>query len=740
MKQTSSFLLFLLVPAAALRLLSGCAEEPDVRDELIGAESPKVAIDSIGMPRATEVTVYGAVLRENGAEVTETGFQWRREDSEARDYTRGDSMKAGEGGTAKFSMVIKQLKDSTGYYVRPYARNHIGTGYGEEAYFTTRQGMGSVETLGVSDVQAGSFVVAGKILRRGEGEILRRGFYYATTPLTSASAVKDSLLSEAQADSFACTLTDLRPATTYYVQAFVTNGFGTVVGVEKSVTTHDGRSTVAEPGILSVGYTEATLRGNVTDAGEAPVTGRGFCYSADTPSPTAADGDTVPCGDGRGAFKGTITDLKPNTDYYVRAYAINKYGVYYGDVIVVRTLNDRPEVTTAPVLIERPGVFRVGWEVTNEGNAGVPVSGICWSVEAFPTIDDKTIQVAQGLGAFTAELHNMKGETIYYVRAFAQNDSLTVYGEQQTVETPPIFMPAEPFGGRLRAVRSASYVTLGAKGYLVGGDDGLSTLNEMYAYQPTAGWLQQRSHSVKRSWMMAAAVTGGGTKNVVVIYGGMDENGAVSEEVSYYDPTFNIWHAIDCEQGDTPGAMYGGAGCAIGDVVYFLGGIRPTSAGEVITDDVWTLDLSEPNRNQRYVWSRQAAFPESFYGGFAAIIGDTLYAGLGLRTSGATPVGNRKLYSSPDGGKTWERLPDMPGNGVYLAGVVHGKNICVADTGGDLWLFDTGRRTWLRKSRLPETWQGAVHCIFSIGEYIYIGIGADWKSTLRYSPEWDAAE
>jgi N-acetylneuraminic acid mutarotase len=740
MKQTFPLLLYLFMPAAACGLLWGCAEEPDIREELVGAECPEVAIDSIGMPRATEVTVYANVLQENGAAVTETGFQWRREDSDARDYSHGDSMKVGSGGKGPFSLVIQRLKDSTGYYVRPYARNRIGTGYGEEAYFTTRQGLGSIETLDASDIQAGSFVIAAKILRHGEGEILRRGFYFARTPLTSSSAVKDSLVSEAQTDSFTCTLTDLRPSTTYYVQAFVTNSFGTVFGLEKSVTTHDGRSSVAEPKVVSVSYTEVTLQGNVTDAGEAPVTERGFCYSSIYPDPTAEEGDTVPCGDGQGVFKGALKALKPSTVYYVRAYAVNKYGVYYGEVISFRTLNELPEVRTLPIVIEQPGVLRVSGEVTNVGNMGVPVAGICWSVNANPTVEDNKQQIARGVGMFTTTLHGMRGGITYYVRAFAQTDSATVYGDQQTIETPAIFATAEAFNGHLRAVRSASYVTLGARGYLVGGDDGLSTLNELYVYESSRGWQQQRSYSAKRSWMLAAAVGGGETKDVIVTYGGVDESSVVSEEFNYYDPTFNIWHAIDYESENRPGAMYGGAGCAQGDVVYFLGGIRREATGDVITRDVRRINLATPNQYQRYVWEQLSAFPESFYGGFAAVIGDTLYAGLGLRTSGATPVGNRKFHFSPDGGMSWEKLPDMPGSGVYLAGVVHGRNIYVADTDGGLWMFDTGRKAWTRKSTLPEAWQGAVHCIFSVGGYIYIGIGADRKSTLRYFPEWDVTE
>ncbi|MDR3127094.1 MAG: hypothetical protein LBU08_01285 [Tannerellaceae bacterium] len=729
---------WLLIPLAIL--LAGCAEEPEIRDEIFGAGIPDVVIDSVGTPRATQVTVYSNVLRENGTPVTGQGLQWRLESS-PQDYSHSDSLKAPDAGKGAFSLVLRALKNSTAYYVRAYARNKIGIRYSEESYFTTREGLGAVETLDPKDVRAGSFVLAGRILRPGEGEILRRGFYYSTVSLTSPDVPKDSLLSDMKTDSFACTLEDRRPSTTYYVQAFLTNSFGTVLGNEKTVTTLDGRSIISlPPQIVTVGYTEATLQGNITDAGEAPVTERGFCYSTDHPEPNIDSGDTLRCGDGQGVFKSSLKGLLPNTRYYVRVYAVNKYGVAYGPTTTLHTLNEQPEVITAPLMIEQPGVVRVAGEVTNLGSGTLPVAGICWSVNPLPTVDDRKVLITQGLGAFDTLLYTMKGGFTYYVRAFVQNDVITTYGEQQILETPPVFSSVASYGGSLRTVRSASYVTLGSKGYVLGGDDGLSMLNELYVYDPDRGWSQQRAYADRRSWMMTAAVAGGETKDVIVAYGGMDGNNLVSDNFNYYDPTFNSWHEIEYEAESFPGTMYGGAGCARGSEVYFIGGVRRSATGDVITNSVWTVNPMDRSDDRKCVWVEKNSFPESFYGGFAAVVNDTLYAGLGLRTSGATPIGNRKLHFSADGGLTWENLPEMPGNSLYLAGVVHDKNIYVADTDGYLWLFYTAQRTWLRKSRLPETWWESVHCMFSLNGYIYFGFGKDRNSTLRYFPQWDVMD
>ncbi|MDR3129764.1 MAG: hypothetical protein LBU03_05960 [Tannerellaceae bacterium] len=741
MKRTVHIFLYtILLTAVVFFTLVGCAEEPEIRDEIFGAEIPEVVIDSTGSLKATQVTVYGNVMQENGAPVIETGFQWRPETTLPQDYMQGDSMKASDGGKGTFSLIIKSLKSTTAYYVRAYARNKIGTQYSKEWYFTTVQGLSSVETLEADEVQADSFVAYGRIVHKGEGEIIRRGFYYSTVSLTSISAPKDSLVSYMETDTFACTLEGLDPATTYYIQAFVTNHTGTALGNEKTVITLDGRSSVSSPQIMSVGYEEITLQGNIIEAGEAPITERGFCYSTDHADPTIEVDDTIRCGDGQGIFKSTLRDLLSNTEYYIRVYAINKYGVAYGATISICTLSELPEVTTFPIEIERPGVLRVGGEVISQGNGGIPVAGICWSVNPLPTINDYKQQILHGLGTFNTFLYNMRGGVTYYVRAFAQNNVSTTYGEQQTIETPSVFSTVASYGGNLRTVRSASYVTLGSRGYVFGGDDGLSMLNELYCYDPARGWLQQRAYGAKRSWMMTAAVMGGETKDVIVAYGGIDQNNIVSDGFNYYDPTFNNWHEIEYERELSPGSTYGSIGCAHGDEVYLIGGVQRNSSVEIITSDVWTISLGDRNQSRKCVWRKKNNFPESFYGGFATVISDTLYAGLGLRTSGAAPVGNRKLHFSTDRGETWENLPDMPGEGLYLTGVAHGENVYVADTNGDIWLFDTGQRVWAHKSRLPETWQESVHCMFSLNGYIYFGFGRDWNTTLRYFPEWDVIE
>jgi hypothetical protein len=78
----------------------------------------------------------------------------------------------------------------------------------------------------------------------------------------------------------------------------------------------------------NITQTSAKSGGDVTSTGDAPVTARGVCWSIND-NPTIADSHTTD-GLGTGVFESNITDLNPNSLYYVRAYATNSFGTAYG--------------------------------------------------------------------------------------------------------------------------------------------------------------------------------------------------------------------------------------------------------------------------------------------------------------------------------------------------------------------------------------------------------------------------
>lgn len=77
--------------------------------------------------------------------------------------------------------------------------------------------------------------------------------------------------------------------------------------------------------------------GNVANDGGNAVSQRGVCWST-SPNPTTANFSTSD-GSGLGNFSSNLTGLSPNTTYYVRAYAINGVGTFYGNEVSLITGN-----------------------------------------------------------------------------------------------------------------------------------------------------------------------------------------------------------------------------------------------------------------------------------------------------------------------------------------------------------------------------------------------------------------
>jgi uncharacterized protein (TIGR02145 family) len=101
-----------------------------------------------------------------------------------------------------------------------------------------------------------------------------------------------------------------------------------------SVSTSVNITTAAVSEITS---NSATTGGNIINDGGNPVTQRGVCWST-SPNPTTSN-NTSNNGDGLGNFINNLNGLTENTIYFLRAYAINSEGAFYGNEISFNTGN-----------------------------------------------------------------------------------------------------------------------------------------------------------------------------------------------------------------------------------------------------------------------------------------------------------------------------------------------------------------------------------------------------------------
>ena len=235
-------------------------------------------------------------------------------------------------------------------------------------------------------------------------------------------------------------------------------------------------STIA---ISDIGPTSATSGGNVTNDGNADILVRGVCWDTKK-SPDTKDTRTTD-GYGVGSFTSNITQLTPNTLYYVRAYAINNEGTSYGNQITFTTsLYSVPTLTTTSVSGITQTAAVSGGNITNGGGAEVTARGVCWSIHTVPVIADSKTSNGIGEGAFTSNITGLTGNTKYYVRAYATNSEGTGYGQELSFTTSPL----------LPVVTTADLVatstTTGTGGGTVTGDGGSAITSRGVCWNTTA--------------------------------------------------------------------------------------------------------------------------------------------------------------------------------------------------------------------------------------------------------------
>jgi uncharacterized protein (TIGR02145 family) len=93
--------------------------------------NPSVLTNDIIVTRNTASTCGGEVVYDGGSQVTERGVCW----GTSPNPTTADSKTSDGNGTGKYSSSITGLKELSTYYVRAYAVNKEGTGYGEQKTF-----------------------------------------------------------------------------------------------------------------------------------------------------------------------------------------------------------------------------------------------------------------------------------------------------------------------------------------------------------------------------------------------------------------------------------------------------------------------------------------------------------------------------------------------------------------------------------------------------------------------------
>ena len=396
-------------------------------------ESAPVFLPNISTLPVSDITEYsafcgGQISSTGGAAITERGVCW----STSPNPTVSDNHITDNSGLNTFTCSLDSLAYSTTYYIRAYAINAAGTAYGEQHSFTTLAPSITVSTTSVSDITCVSANCRGNVTAGNPFAVSSRGVCWSTS--ANPTLADGHTVDGSDMGGFTSSITGLQPNTTYHVRAYaIYYNADTVYGEQLNFVTPTDLPMVTTATLSDILYTTATCGGEVTYEGCTPVTDRGVCWSI-SPNPTTNDSHTVDSS-GMDSFTSSITGLQPDTRYYIRAYATNSAGTVYGTQRFFNTLVPIPEVSTNPVSDISYTTATCGGNVTSEGMTPVTVRGVCWSTSTNPTINDSLTVDSSGAGSFTSLIIGLQPNTHYYVRAYATNNSGTVYGTQQSFST-----------------------------------------------------------------------------------------------------------------------------------------------------------------------------------------------------------------------------------------------------------------------------------------------------------------
>jgi uncharacterized protein (TIGR02145 family) len=143
-----------------------------------------------------------------------------------------------------FTSSMTNLQPNLPYYVRAYATNSVGTGYGDIVEFTTSPALPELTTDTVIYISQTMAQSGGTVTVFGGDEVIELGVCWSTYP--TPTVADQRIFSPGLQISFSRILTDLTPGTTYYVRAYLTNSVGTGYGNTISFTTLNYAGTVTD--------------------------------------------------------------------------------------------------------------------------------------------------------------------------------------------------------------------------------------------------------------------------------------------------------------------------------------------------------------------------------------------------------------------------------------------------------------------------------------------------------------
>jgi uncharacterized protein (TIGR02145 family) len=194
--------------------------------------SPELTTRAVTGITQTSARSGGNITSDGGIEITERGVCWSST-KVLPDIT--DSKTSDGTGSGSFESNLTGLSGNTTYYVRAYATNEQGTGYGAAVQFKTGALPPTVTTAVINATSPYTAQGGGLVTGDGGSPVTSRGVCWSTSanPTVANSRTTDG----GGTGSFVSNLSSLSPNTTYHVRAYAINAAGTAYGADREFTT-----------------------------------------------------------------------------------------------------------------------------------------------------------------------------------------------------------------------------------------------------------------------------------------------------------------------------------------------------------------------------------------------------------------------------------------------------------------------------------------------------------------------
>ncbi|MHC1705663.1 MAG: beta strand repeat-containing protein [Tenuifilaceae bacterium] len=388
------------------------------------ASANVVVLPVITLPSATAITTTGATLGgtiDSGAALTERGTVWGTTANPTENNLA-------EGGTSDgvFTQIRTGMIPNTLYHYRVYAVFSAGTGYSEDATFTTLSLAPSIAIP--TNISITEFTANWTAPATQGTETFTYTLEVATDDAFTAIV---STITDISSSTLSKVVTGLAGGVDYYYRVKVVNAGGSSAysSSETLTTTNIGSPILSTATASQINTTGLTIESSITES-LTPVTERGTVWGTSV-SPKL--NLLIEGGTEIGAFSHVRTGMTPNTHYYFRAYAINSVGKGYSPDGNFTTLSLAPTVAAETSITATS--FTANWSApATQGN-----EVFTYTVEV-----SKDITFASGVTSFSnisestlsKSITDLTASTNYYYRVMVVNaGGNSDYSNAETVRT-----------------------------------------------------------------------------------------------------------------------------------------------------------------------------------------------------------------------------------------------------------------------------------------------------------------